>query len=139
MRNRWLAFSLVLMCGLTVSPRLVLAEDAAVFELRTYTTFPGRLPALHKRFRDHTMRIFKKHGMTNVMYFTPVDKENTLVYLLKHNSQDAAKKSWAAFRQDPEWKKAQKESEMDGKIVMKVESVFLSPTDYSPQPFKAKD
>ena len=63
------------------------------------------LPDLHKRFRDHTMRIFKKHGMTNVMYWTPVDKENTLVYLLKHKSQDAAKKSWAAFRQDPEWQK----------------------------------
>ena len=115
------------------------AGDSAVYELRTYTTFPGKLPALNKRFRDHTMRIFKKHGMTNVMYFTPVDKEDTLVYLLKHNSQDAAKKSWAAFRQDPEWKKVAEESQKDGKIVMKVQSVFLKPTDYSPRPLKEKE
>jgi len=107
-------------------------EGGAVYELRTYTTHPGRLPALHKRFRDHTIKLFKKHGMTNVMYTTPVDKKNTLVYLLKHDSREAAKKSWAAFRKDPEWQKAYKESIEDGKIVMKVESVYLKTTDYSP-------
>jgi hypothetical protein len=106
-----------------------------VYELRTYTTHPGRLPALNKRFREHTMKLFEKHGMKNEMYWTPTDPEraeNTLIYIVSHESQDAAKKSWAAFQADPEWQKARAESEADGKIVAKVESVFLTPTDYSP-------
>jgi len=118
----------------------LLADDGkAVYELRTYTTHPGRLPALHKRFRDHTMRIFKKHGMTNVMYWTPIDQENTLSYVLKHDSREAAKKSWEGFRKDEEWQKVFKESHKDGKIVMKVESVFMKATDYSPAPSKKSD
>ena len=104
-----------------------------VYELRTYTTLPGRLPALHRRFRDHTLRLFEKHGMKNLQYFTPVDTDDTLIYLLAHESREAAQASWAAFRQDPEWLKARDASEQDGKIVMKVESVFLEPTDYSPR------
>jgi hypothetical protein len=108
------------------------AGDTAVYELRTYTTAPGRLPALHKRFRDHTMKLFVKHGMRNVAYWTPADKENTLVYVIAHNSRDAAKTSWQAFRDDPVWKKAFSESRADGPIVNKVESQFLNPTDYSP-------
>lgn len=107
-------------------------EDATVYELRTYTTHPGRLDALHERFKDHTMRIFEKHGMTNVMYWTPVDKKDTLIYVLKHKSPEAAKKSWAGFREDPEWQKVFQESHKDGKIVMKVESVYMKTTDYSP-------
>ena len=107
-------------------------EDTAVYELRTYTTHPGRLPALHKRFKDHTMGLFEKHGMTNVMYWTPVDQEDTLIYVIKHESPEAAKKSWAGFRNDAEWKKVAKESEADGKIVMKVQSVYMKATDYSP-------
>jgi NIPSNAP len=119
---------------LACSAGMAVAEDtdATVYELRTYTTHPGRLPALHKRFRDHTMSLFKKHGITNVMYWTPVDKEDTLIYVIKHDSPEAAKKSWEGFRNDPEWKKVAKESEADGKIVMKVESVYMKPTDYSP-------
>jgi hypothetical protein len=106
-----------------------------VFELRTYTTLEGKLPDLNKRFRDHTMEIFKRHGMTNVAYFTPQDKplsENTLVYLLAHDSREAAKKSWDDFRNDPEWKKVSAASEENGKIVDHVVSQFLVPTDYSP-------
>ncbi len=106
--------------------------DTTVYELRTYTTNEGRLPALHKRFRDHTMRIFEKHGIKNIGYWTPLDKENTLVYIIAHKSREAADKSWAAFRDDPQWKKAYQESIADGKIVKKVERQFLSPTDYSP-------
>ena len=68
-----------------------------VYELRTYTTLPGRLPALHKRFADHTMKLFEKHGMKNVVYLTPLEEENKLVYLLAHDSRDAATKSFAAF------------------------------------------
>ena len=108
------------------------AEDTTVYELRTYTTHEGRLPDLHKRFRDHTMKIFARVGMKNVIYWTPTDKENTLVYVLAHKSQDAANESWAAFRKDPAWKKAFAESRKDGPIVMKVEKQFLTATDYSP-------
>jgi len=108
------------------------AQATQVYELRTYTTLPGRLPALNARFRDHTMKLFAKHGMKNVIYLTPMDEENKLVYLLAHESRDAAKKSFAAFGADPDWKAARDASEKDGKIVEKVESVFLTPTDYSP-------
>jgi hypothetical protein len=106
--------------------------EAYVYELRTYTTLPGRLPNLHARFRDHTMRLFEKHGMKNVVYLTPKEGENTLAYLLAHKSVEAAKASFASFVQDPEWIAARDASELDGKIVDKIESVFYDPTDYSP-------
>jgi hypothetical protein len=111
------------------------AQSARVFELRTYTAPDGKLEELHTRFRDHTLRIFKNHGMTNVAYFKPQDaplSQNTLVYLISHQSRDAAKANWAAFQADPEWQKVASESQKNGKIVAKVESVFLDPTDYSP-------
>ena len=115
--------------------RNVNAQDKRVFELRTYHTLPGRLPALQARFRDHTLKIFERHGMTNVAYWTPLDtpaSENTLIYILAHESREAAKKSWDAFRSDPEWQQVAKASEADGKIVEKLESVFMGSTDYSP-------
>ncbi len=116
-----------------------------VFELRTYTTEPGRLPNLNARFRDHTVKLFAKHGMTNVAYWTPLadqkgavkppDVENTLIYLLAHKSQDAAKASFDGFRGDPDWVAARKASEekAGGSLTIKdgVKSVFLVPTDYS--------
>lgn len=106
-----------------------------VFELRTYTTHPGKLDALNARFRNHTVKLFEKHGMTNVVYTTPMDapqSQNTLIYLLAHKSREAAKASFDAFRSDPDWVKARTESEAAGPIVIKVDSVFLTPTDYSP-------
>ena len=106
-----------------------------VYELRTYTAEPGRLPALNARFKNHTMRLFEKHGMQNVMYWIPTDeklKDNTLIYVISHASHDAAKKSWDDFRNDPDWKKARDESEKDGKIVAKADSVYMTLTDYSP-------
>jgi hypothetical protein len=106
-----------------------------VFEIRTYTTEEGKLDSLNARFRDHTTRLFKKHGMTNIGYWTPADtplSRNTLIYILAHPSREAAAKNWTAFRNDPEWKKAREESEANGKIVSKVESVFMDSTDYSP-------
>jgi hypothetical protein len=106
-----------------------------IYELRTYTTLEGRLPALHKRFRDHTIRLFEKHGMKNGMYWTPTDPtlaENTLIYVVSHESPEAAKKSWDAFRSDPEWIKVRDASEADGKIVKEVKSVYMKLTDYSP-------
>jgi hypothetical protein len=111
------------------------AEGNRVFELRTYHTHPGRLDALNKRFREHTCRLFTKHGMQLVGFWTPQDddkgKADTLVYLLAFPSREAAAASWKAFQNDPEWKAARDASEADGKIVSKVESVYLDPTDYS--------
>ena len=112
-------------------------SDGKVFEMRTYYALPGRLDALHARFRDHTTRLFEKHGMVNIGYWVPVDektgapKSETLVYILAYPSLEARQKSWDAFRNDPEWKRVQSESEKSGKIVDKVESVFLKATDYS--------
>jgi hypothetical protein len=109
--------------------------NGKVFEIRTYTAEPGKLDALHSRFRDHTLEIFKKHGMHSVAYFAPLDEpasKNTLIYILSFPSRDAAKKSWDEFRADPEWQKVAKESEASGKIVTKTESVFAEATDYSP-------
>jgi hypothetical protein len=108
---------------------------ARVFEIRTYHCLPGRLEALHKRFREHTMKIFEKHGMTNVAYWTFEDspaKESTLIYVISHASREQAKKDWEEFGNDPEWKAVAAASEADGKIVEKVESVFVDATDYSP-------
>jgi hypothetical protein len=110
------------------------AASNRVFELRTYTANDGKLQALHARFRNHTTRLFEKHGMTNIGYFQPIDsplKDNTLTYLLAYPSRDAARKAWDAFRADPVWVKAKDESEKDGVLVKKVDSVFLEPTDYS--------
>jgi hypothetical protein len=103
-----------------------------VYEMRTYVTHPGRLPALHKRFREHTLRLFEKHGMKNVAYWTPTDQENTLIYVIAHKSVEASKKSWQSFRDDPDWKKAFEASHKDGPIVAKVVSQFMETTDYSP-------
>jgi hypothetical protein len=111
------------------------ATKGRVFEVRTYTAEPGKLEALHARFRDYTQRIFNKHGMTSVVYLAPTDEpvsKNTLVYLLSFPSREAATKSWDEFRNDPEWQKVQKESEANGKLVTKVDSIFAEPTDYSP-------
>jgi hypothetical protein len=113
------------------------AKGGRVFEMRTYHANPGKLEALHARFRDHTTRIFEKHGMTNVGYWVPIDPQtgaatgNTLVYILGYPSLEARKKAWDDFGNDPEWIAARDASEKDGKLVEKVDSVFLSPTDYS--------
>jgi hypothetical protein len=130
----FLALGLVLGAGLS-ELRAADPAPARVFEIRTYHTLPGRLDALHKRFREHTMRVFEKHGMTNIGYWTFQDspaKENTLIYVISHASRDQAKANWAAFVADPEWKKIAEESQRDGKIIEKIESVFVDATDYSP-------
>jgi hypothetical protein len=103
----------------------------AVYELRTYTTLDGKLDALVARFRDHTVRIFNKHQMESVGYWIPQDKKNTLIYILKHPSKQLADKHWTDFQNDPEWKKVATESEANGKIVDKVERVWMDPTDFS--------
>ena len=110
------------------------AQDR-VYELRTYTCNEGKLDALKARFRDHTIEIFKRHGIESVGYWIPQDpvlSKTTLIYIVVHPSREAAKKNWAAFGADPEWKKVAAESEKDGKILAKPpESVYMDPADFS--------
>jgi NIPSNAP len=109
--------------------------EQRVFELRTYYAAPGKMKALHARFRDHTNKLFEKHGMTIIGFWSPIESKEAdekLIYVLAFPSKEAADKSWKAFQSDPEWKKAKDESEKDGKLVEKHESVYLNPTDYSP-------
>jgi hypothetical protein len=136
-KSSWTRVALGLVLGASLSWALAAdaPQSARVFEIRTYHTFPGRLDALHKRFREHTMKMFEKHGMTNVAYWTFEDspaKESTLIYVISHASREQAKKNWAEFSADPEWQKIAADSQKDGKIVEKVESVFVDATDYSP-------
>jgi hypothetical protein len=109
--------------------------DTRVFEMRTYYAHPGKMTALHARFRDHTCKLFQKHGMTIIGFWSPIDSkeaEEKMVYILAYPSKEAADKAWKAFRDDPEWKTARAASEKDGALVKKVDSVYLNPTDYSP-------
>jgi hypothetical protein len=132
-----------LLCLLSLLAMVRVAEPAPaasgrVFELRTYTASPGKLDALNARFRNHTIALFKKHGMEVVGFWEPLDKEagagEKLLYILAHQSRAAAEASWTAFRADPEWVKVKADSEAraGGSLTTKIESVFLSGTDYSP-------
>jgi hypothetical protein len=125
---------LVLSLTALLMTTLTAAADDRVFEMRTYYAHPGKMAALHARFRDHTCKLFEKHGMTVIGFWSPLDKkesEEVMVYLLAYPSKEAADKAWKAFRDDPEWKAAKEASEKDGPLVQKVESKFLTPTDYS--------
>ncbi len=119
------------------------AADKRFFELRTYNAAPGKLDELHARFRDHTMKLFEKHGMSNLGYWVPSghptnsnptnsNPANQLIYLLAYPSRDAREKSWKDFLADPAWQAAQKASEANGKLVAKVDSVYLNATDFTP-------
>src|SRR4051812_9661299 len=135
-------FSRALLLALTavfVSSHSASAADTRCFEMRIYTAPPGKLDALHARFRDHTIALFEKHGITNIGYFTPVpNTENKLVYLLAYPSKEAREEAWKKFAADPEWVKAKTESELQGKLVAAVEQRFLQPTDFSPEIKPAK-
>ena len=110
-------------------------SSGKVYELRIYHAPPGKLADLETRFRDHTVDIFKKHNMTSIGYWVPQDADkghdNTLIYILAHESRDSARKNWGEFARDPEWVSVSKASEANGKIVDKVESTFMDPTDFS--------
>jgi hypothetical protein len=113
------------------------AKDSRVFEMRTYYTAPGKLEDLQARFRNHTVKLFEKHGMTNIGYWVPVNEKtgqpsgNTLVYILAYPSLEARQNSWDGFMADPDWNAARNESEKNGKLLEKIDSVFLKATDYS--------
>ncbi len=124
-------------CGLWLRAEPVVHAQAGgrVFEIRTYTAPEGKLGALDARFRDHTLKIFEKHGMKSVGYWHPQDAplaQNTLIYILAHPSREVAAKNWKEFQADPEWQKVRADSEANGRLTTKVESVFAEPTDYSP-------
>jgi len=107
-----------------------------VYELRVYHAAPGKLGDLLSRFREHTIKIFDRHGMKSVAYWTPLDepeKSNTLIYILQHPSREAAAANWKSFQDDPEWKSVKEKSEANGKLVEKVDSTFLALTDFSPR------
>ena len=110
--------------------------SSGVFELRVYHAAAGKLGELEARFRDHTIKIFDRHGMKSVAYWTPMDepdKSNTLIYILQHPSREAAASNWKAFQDDPEWKSVKEKSEANGKLVDKVDSTYMSMTDFSPR------
>jgi len=110
--------------------------SSTVYELRVYHAAPGKLGELLARFRDHTTKLFEKHGMKVIAYWTPVDepeKGNMLVYILQHPSRDAATANWKSFQDDPEWKRVKEESEANGKLAEKIDSTFMALTDFSPR------
>ena len=112
------------------------ASTAAVYELRVYHAAPGKLADLEARFRDHTIKIFDRHGIKSVAYWTPLDepeKSNTLIYILQHPSREAAAANWKSFQDDPEWKSVKEKSEANGKLVDKIDSTYLALTDFSPR------
>lgn len=132
--NRFFSFLLLLCLSFSAAAEGPSAPTQ-VFELRTYTAAPGKLAELNARFRNHTLKFFERHGMKNVAYWTPQDGSraaDTIIYVLTHESREAAEKGWQAFSADPEWQKVKAASEANGPIVTKVESVFMTPTDYSP-------
>ena len=137
------AFALLAAVMLTAIVSAPAAEkDTRIFEMRTYYAAPGKLDDLHKRFREHTTSLFTKHGMTNLGYWTPIENpDSKLVYVLAYPSREARDASWKAFMADPDWKKAQGESEVNGKLVAKVEQLFMTATDFSPEvkPAAGKD
>jgi len=120
---------------LAASKSAVAKDSPTVYELRVYHAAPGKLPDLLRRFREHTMKLFSKHRMKSIAYWTPIDapeSSNTLIYILRHPNREAAAANWKAFQDDPEWQRVKKESEANGKLTEKVDSTFLVLTDFSP-------
>jgi hypothetical protein len=133
MKTKILLGVTLVLCGFGIG-RASQPAPTRIYEMRTYTAAEGKLEALHARFRDHTRRIFEKHNMKSVGYWVPTEGPmagTTLIYILEHPGREEARKNWAAFSADPEWQKVKGESEVNGRLVQKVESVFMTATDYS--------
>jgi hypothetical protein len=131
------ALAALLVAGCSTLPA---QKDTRCYEMRIYYAAEGKLDALNARFRNHTCKLFEKHGMVNIGYWTPLtNTENKLVYLLAYPSRESREASWKAFMADPAWQAAYKASEVNGKLVAKAESIFLEATDFSPpiKPSKA--
>ncbi len=113
-----------------------MGESTIVYELRVYHVAPGKIESLVARFRDHTMKLFANHGIKSVAYWTALDepaKSSRFFYILEHPSREAAATNWKAFQDDPEWKSVKAKSEENGKLVDKIDSTFLTLTDFSPR------
>lgn len=122
-----------LLAGQSIQP-----TDSRCYELRVYHCNPGKLNDLNRRFRDHTTKLFEKHGMTNIGYWTPIDNpDEKLYYVLSYPDRAAREASWAAFMADTTWQRVSKASEVNGKIIEKIESIFLKTTDFSPNNYAA--
>jgi uncharacterized protein YbaA (DUF1428 family) len=135
--NRLTSFLTLAILAAGVSIGAAAEPDNRVYELRIYYAAEGKLDALHARFRDHTVKLFAKHGIENIGYWVPIENpESQLIYFLAYPSREARDASWKAFMADPDWQKAYKASEVDGKLVAKVETKFFQATVYSP-PIKA--
>lgn len=109
--------------------------STTVYEMRVYKSHDGKLDDLLRRFREHTLKLFEKHGMKTLVFWTVIDepqKSNTLVYILVHPSRAAATANWKSFQDDPEWKAVRDRSELNGQLAEKVESTFLALADFSP-------
>ena len=117
---------------LTVVAFLAPNSFAEIYELRTYTSHEGKLESVLNRFENHTMSLFEKHGIRNVGYWVSEDQDNTLIYIVAHESRDSAKQSWKSFVSDPEWKEARAASLVEGPIVDKIESLYMNKTPFSP-------
>ena len=117
---------------LTMAAFLVPNSFAEIYELRTYTSHEGKLESVLNRFENHTMSLFEKHGIRNVGYWVSEDQDNTLIYIVAHESQDSAKQSWKSFVSDPEWKEVRTASLVEGPIVDKIESLYMNKTPFSP-------
>jgi hypothetical protein len=134
MKTTLLVVAAAVLAGLAAAPSV--APDSRVFELRTYHSTPEKIEALHTRFRDHTNELFKKHGMTLIGQWVPMDADkgsaDTLVYMLAFKDRAAATAAWREFARDPEWMKVYADSQKDGALTTKIDSVFMSATDYSP-------
>jgi hypothetical protein len=110
--------------------------DDTVYELRIYHLNEGKQDLILERFRSKETKIFARYGMHGVGYWVPTEEPllgRTLIYLLRHQSREAAKESWAKFAADPEWIALKKESEKDGPFVNLHESTFMKLTDFSPK------
>ncbi len=117
--------------NLSMVPEAPAQAGTRVFELRTYTSHEGKLDEVVARFRNHTIKLFEKHGLTNIGYWVPREQPNTLIYMIAHPSRDAATGNWDAFRKDADWIGARAASEANGPLVAKVQSVFMDPTNFS--------
>ena len=136
---RTLCFATLLTMTLSAqtTPSPSLERSGPVYELRIYHAYPGKLEDLHKRFREHTLEIFARHGLKVVDFWGPIENtpgfENTLIYVLEFPSREASKSAWKEFQADPEWQRVRNASEANGKLVEKVDSIFMRPTDYAPK------
>ena len=128
MKRNKLSLTTLLLVTASLAPN----SFSEIYELRTYTSHEGKLENVLNRFENHTMALFEKHGIRNIGYWVSEDQDNTLIYIVAHESRDSAKQSWKSFVSDPEWKEARTASLADGPIVDKIESVYMNKTPFSP-------